>query len=115
MPATGRRTTTKLLRLHPEELADITARAQACGLKPARFIREAALGPTPKARHHVETDRVLRALARIGRNLEEVARVTRRGLGAALAKHVAAALAEQHALVKQLMQNGRRPTRRSPQ
>jgi hypothetical protein len=38
MPATRRRTATKLLRLHPEELADITARAEACGLKPERFI-----------------------------------------------------------------------------
>jgi hypothetical protein len=38
MPATHRRTATKLLRLHPEELADITARAEPGGLKPARFI-----------------------------------------------------------------------------
>lgn len=106
MPATRRRTTTKLLRLHPEELADITARAQAYGLKPARFIREAALGPTPKALHQLETDRLLRALARIGRSLEQVARLTRTGIGAALAKHIAAARAEQHALVKQLMRNG---------
>ena len=114
MSATRRRTTTKLLRLHPEELAHITARAEACGLKPARFIREAALGPMPKARHHAETDRLLHALARIGRNLEQVARLTRTGLGAALAKHVAAARAEQHALVKRLMPNGRRAARRAP-
>ena len=114
MPATRRRTATKLLRLHPEELADITARAGACGLKPARFIREAALGPMPKARHHVDTDQLLRALARIGRSLERVARLTRTGPGAPLAKHAAAALAEQHALVKQVMRGGPRGARGSP-
>jgi hypothetical protein len=38
MPATRRRTSTKLLPLFPEELADIAARAEACGLKPTPFI-----------------------------------------------------------------------------
>ncbi len=114
MRPTSRRTATKLLRLHAEELAHITARAEACGLKPARYIREAALGPMPKARHHVDTDRLLRALARLGRSLDQVARLTRAGLGAALAKHVAAALQEQHALVKQVMRDGRRGVRPSP-
>jgi mobilization protein NikA len=114
MPLTPRRTTTKLLRLHPEELADITARAEARGLKPARFIREAALGPMPKVRHHVDTDRLLRALARIGRSLEQVGRLTRAGFGAPLAKHVAAALAEHHALIRDVMRYGQRDARRSP-
>ena len=113
MPATRCRTTTKLLRLFPEELAHITARAEACGVKPARFIREAALGQSPKARHHVETDRMLRALARIGSNLEEVARLAQARRAPGLAKLVAAARAEQDALVKRLMQNGRRGVRRS--
>ena len=115
MPATRRRTATKLLRLHPEELADITARAQDHGLTPARFIREAALGPTPKTWHYRETDRLVRALARIGRSLEHVARLTRPGLSAALAKHLAAARAEHHALVRQLMRNGGQGSRRSSQ
>ena len=115
MPATRRRTATKLLRLHPEELADITARAQDYGLTPARFIREAALGPTPQTWHHRETDRLVRALARIGRSLEEVARLTRPGLSAALAKHIATARAEHNALVRQLMRSGGQSTRRSPQ
>jgi len=113
MPTTRCRTTTKLLRLFPEELAHITARAEACGLKPARFIREAALGQSPKARHHVETDHLLRGLARIGHNLEQAARLTRTGLATALGKHVAQARAEQHALVKRLVQNVQRGPRRS--
>lgn len=114
MSRTPRRTVTKLLRLHPEELARITARAEAYGLTPARFIREAALGPSPNTWHHLETDRVLRALGRIGRSLEQVARLTRTGPGTAVGKHMAAARAEQHALVKQLMRNGQQGTRRSP-
>ena len=108
MPATRRRTSTKLLRLFPEELADIAARAEAYGLKPARFIREAALGQRLKARHHVESDHLLRALARIGSNLEEVARLARTRRAPGLAKLVAAARAEQDALVKRLMHDGRR-------
>src|SRR3989442_15691964 len=98
MPATRRRTATKLLRLPPKELADITARAQDYGLTPARFIREAALGPTPKTWHYRETDRLVRTLPRIGRSLEEVARLTRPGLTAALAKHIAPPQAGHNAL-----------------
>ena len=113
MPATRCRTTTKLLRLFPEELAHITERAQACGLKPARFIREAALGQSLKARHHVETDHLLRALARIGSDLEEVVRLAPAPRAPRLAKLVAAARAERDALVKRLMQDDRRAVRRS--
>ena len=113
MPATRRRTSTKLLRLFPEELADIAARAEAYGLKPARFIREAALGQSLKARHHVETDHLLRALARIGSDLEEVVRLAPTRRAPRLAKVVAAARAERDALVKRLMQDDRRAVRRS--
>ena len=113
MPAIRRRTATKLLRLHSEELAQITARAHAYGLTPARFIREAALGPTPKSWHQRETDRLIRALARIGRSLEHVARLTRPGPSAAVAKHLADLRAEYHALVRQLMRNGGQGSRRS--
>jgi hypothetical protein len=111
MPAIRRRTTTKLLRLYPEELADITARAKRCGLKPARFIREAALGPMPKARRHAETDRLLRALARLGGRLEQAARRARSSGDAALAEQVATALDGHHALVAEMvaLRASRRP------
>lgn len=112
MPTTRRRTTTKLLRLHPEELARITARAEACGLKAARFIREAALGATHKARHGAETDRFLRGLAQIGRSLEQVAQAAPRSLSATLGKHVTAALHAHQALVKEVVRDGQ-PAHRS--
>lgn len=48
-----RRTAAKLMRFHPEELAHITARAQACGRASGRFmISSTALGATPKPEHH---------------------------------------------------------------
>src|SRR5205823_15125849 len=77
MPASRRRTATKLLRLHPDELARITARAEACGVNPARFIRETALGAPRKTRHHTDTDRLLRALARFRGRLERAMRHVR--------------------------------------
>ena len=81
--------------------------------KPARFIREAALGQSLKARHHAETNHLLRALARIGRSLEQVERLTRIGRGTAFAKLLAQARAEHHAVAQRLMQDGRRGARRS--
>ena len=64
-----RRTATKLIRLHPEELRQITECARRSGLTPARFIRETALGAKPRARPHAATGPLLRELARIGRCL----------------------------------------------
>src|SRR5438046_6374455 len=99
-----RRTTTKLLRLHPGELARITARAQACGQTPARFIREKALGATPKARRHVDTEPLLRALARIGTKLEQVALLAHSNGAAALAQRVSLALDDHRTLIEQVVQ-----------
>lgn len=113
MRRTQRRTATKLLRLHPEELAHITARAQACGQTPARFIRETALGALPRAHRHADTEPLLRALARIGSSLEQVARLAQSGRGTALRERVAAALDGHRALVEQVVRDGRRGARRS--
>ena len=113
MPRTPRRTTTKLLRLHPEELARITARAQACGQTPARFIRETALGATPKARQHLDTESVLRTLGRIGRSLEQAARLVRPNGDAALAARLNVALEGHTELVEQLVRDGRPRARRA--
>jgi len=99
MPASRRRTATKLLRLHPDELARITARAEACGLNPARFIRETALGAVRKARHHADTDRLLHALARLGGRLEHALRQVQSAGNPNLAEQFAEIRNEHHALV----------------
>ena len=94
-----RRTAAKLIRFTPDELAAVHRRAHACGRTPARFIREAALGAVPKARHHEDRDRVLLALARLGGQLSVLASRTescpprepdRLALASALAEHRAA-------------------------
>ena len=112
MPRTPRRTRTKLLRLHPEELARITARARACGQTPARFIRETALGTIPKARHDAAADPLLAELARVGRSLHQLARVAETGRHTGLVEQVRAALDRHWTLVRQVAQARRQ---RAPQ
>jgi hypothetical protein len=72
MPLTPRRTTAKLLRLHPEELARIAARARVGSQTPTRFIRETALGPIPNLsrmrRTNSSNSLVSRRVARVRRD-----------------------------------------------
>jgi hypothetical protein len=108
MPATRRRTATKLLRLHPEELARITARAQAYRQTPARFIRETALGANPRAKHQAASDAILCDVARIARCADELARPAEAVQHPALAERARAAFDRHWALVRQLVQHRQR-------
>ena len=103
-----RRTAAKLIRFHPDELALITQRAQSCGQTPARFIRETALGAIPKARQHAATGALICELARIGKILDDLARLAQAGRYAALAERLAADLDAHWARVRKLAQVGRR-------
>ena len=105
-----RRTAAKLIRFHPDELALITERAQACGQTPARFIRDTALGAIPKARQHAATGALICELARIGKILDDLARLAQSGRYAALAERLAAELDAHWARVRKLAQVGRRST-----
>jgi hypothetical protein len=110
-----RRTTAKLIRFHAEELARITARARACGQTPACFIRETALGAIPRPRSHTAVEPLLRELARIGRALSQVARLTQAGPTAGLADQVRTALDGHEALVRHVIaHDGRGGRRRAP-
>ncbi len=102
-----RRTATKLLRFHPEELRQITESARRSGLTPARFIRETALGTPPRARSHAAAAPVLRELARIGRSLDELARGAAASHDATLAAQMRAALEQHEALVRHIVQRHR--------
>ena len=113
MRPTPRRTTTKLLRLHPEELARITARAHASGQTPARFIRETALGTVPKPRPHGDTDSVLCELVRISRRLDRLLHLAQAGQLPALADRLGTALHSHRALVRQLARDRRSAMRAS--
>ncbi len=99
-----RRTATKLIRLHPEELRQITESARRSGLTPARFIREAALGTRPRARCHAAAGPLLRELARIGQSLDQLAHVAQASPDAALAEQMSAALKRHDALVRHIVQ-----------
>jgi hypothetical protein len=103
-----RRTAAKLIRFHPDELARITERARACGRTPARFIRETALGAIPKPRHHAATGALLYELARIGRSLDELARLADASQHAALAERARGALDGHWALVRQVVDHRQR-------
>lgn len=102
-----RRTATKLIRLHPDELRKITESARRSGLTPARFIRETALGATPRARSHAAAAPVLRELARIGRSLDQLARVAQASQDAVLAAQTSAALERHQALVRHIVHGDR--------
>lgn len=102
-----RRTAAKLIRFHLDELARITERARICGRTPARFIRETALGVIPKPRHHAVTDTVLCDITRIGRCLDELARLAEASQHPALAERARGALDRHWALVRQIVQDHR--------
>ena len=92
-----RRTATKLIRFHAEELREITECARRSGLTPARFIRET----------YASTGPLLRELARIGQSLDQLARVAHASQDAALAAQMRAALKRHEALVRHLVQRHR--------
>ncbi len=102
-----RRTATKLIRFHADELRQIAESARRAGLTPARFIRETALGATPKARPRVATQALLCELARIGRSLDQLARCAQASQGAALVAQTSAALERVQAVVRHVVQGQR--------
>lgn len=98
-----RRTAAKLIRFAPEELARIIARAHDCGLTPARFIRETALGAIPHARPHRDRDALLRVLAHIGASLDRLTREAVRSARDDLAVPLLATLEAHRAALQQLV------------
>ncbi len=69
-----RRTYRVVIRYHATELESVQERARVCGCPLARYVREASLGAVLRERRHRATDEVIRHLARIGNNLNQLAR-----------------------------------------
>ena len=69
------RTVVKLIRYTPDECADVSAHALACGLPVARYVRETSLGAIPRVRRSYQHAELIRQLASIGNNLNQLARV----------------------------------------
>lgn len=72
---TTRRTCAKLIRFSPEELGTVVERARSAGLPVACYVREVSLGVTPRTRKTELSDPAIRALARIGNELQKLSRV----------------------------------------
>lgn len=77
--STIRRILRMVIRLRPDELATIAERADSCGTPAARYVRETALGVTPRARRTQTNAELIRQLARIGNNLNQIARAVNAG------------------------------------
>ena len=61
-------------RVNEDEAQRIEERARECGLARSRFLREAALGTKLRARPKALERRAIHPLARIGNNLNQLAR-----------------------------------------
>lgn len=62
------------IRFAPGEWTTIVARATACGMTPARYVRETALGITPPPRRGHATAPLVRELGRIAIDLQRLRR-----------------------------------------
>jgi hypothetical protein len=68
------RTRSKLVRLTPEEFAEIERRARTAGTVPARFLRDSALSDRTSAHPQPTSADLLHSLATIGADLKALAR-----------------------------------------
>jgi hypothetical protein len=73
-PQSPRRTVRVGVRYRAAEVQLVRERARACGVPLARYLRDVSLGAVPRERRHRAADEVIRHLARIGNNLNQLAR-----------------------------------------
>lgn len=90
------------MRFTAAERAAVQARARQAGRIPARFIREAALGAPIRVPRAVVNAEAVRELARVGSNLNQLAREANAGRLPDFAAHLEAALTELHAAIMRL-------------
>jgi len=69
LKARQRRKCTKLVRFNSDELRIVVDRARIAGRPAACFIRESALGSSPRARETDQSDSLIRALSRVATRL----------------------------------------------
>jgi len=62
-----------MIRYRAGEALAVRERARVCGLPLARYVREVSLGTIPRERRHRAVDELIRQLARIGNNLNQLA------------------------------------------
>ncbi len=96
-PAT--RTLIRGVRFSPAEWATVEEQASLSGQPPTRYVREAALGAELRARPGALDREAVYHLARLGNNLNQVAKALNEGRGAG---DVAGVLAELRQLLGEL-------------
>jgi hypothetical protein len=68
------------IRFRPAEWESVRERAALCGLSPSRYLRRTALGSVPRARPGAVERAAVHQLARIGNNLNQLAKRANSGL-----------------------------------
>ena len=71
----AKRTKALLVRVSPGEHRVLLERAKECGKGASTYMREVALGSVPRARPRRIEQQAIHQLARIGNNLNQLARV----------------------------------------
>lgn len=93
------RTLVKSVRFSPEEWKAVLERAHEVALSPARFLREAALGKrlAPRVNSHA-----IHQLARVGNNLNQLARAANATRRVELSRRLAQVLNEVEEAIREL-------------
>lgn len=89
-------------RFTADEWDRITSAARSAGKTPSAFIRSAALGAKITARRGVANDAAVRELARIGNNINQIARVLNQGRAEDVEAILVEVLDELNAAVRRL-------------
>ena len=98
----AKRTKTFLVRVSPGEHRVLRERARECGKGTSTYVREVALGSVPRARPRRIEQRVVHQLARIGNNLNQLARAANATRRVELSRRLAEVLAAIESALRRL-------------
>ena len=99
---TAKRTKVLSVRLSPAEWFALRERAKLCGQPVSRYAREVALGSVPRARPRQIEQQAIYQLARIGNNLNQLARAANASRRVELSRRLESVLAQLVAALEKL-------------
>jgi hypothetical protein len=100
------RTVRVVIRYHAAEVTAVRERARICGAPLARYVRDVSLGAIPRERRQRATDEAIRHLARIGNNLNQLAREANSADRFPMEARIDAAVDELRRVLVQLVRGG---------
>lgn len=98
----AKRTMVLKVRLSPGEHRVLLERAGECGKGTSTYVREVALGSVPRARPRRIEQQVVHQLARLGNNLNQLARAANATRRVELSQRLAQVLAEIETAIRRL-------------